>query len=256
MVANLDFPEVKALAGRVPEQVLGYTMDETLRDQAQVFGKLLHSDVKTRFEVQAGKETWQVEWEAPGRHNLSNALGVIALALHLGLKPTEIQKGLASFQGVARRQDILGEIHDIKVIDDFAHHPTAVKETLQAIRRQHPERRLWALFEPRSNTSKRDLFQKDYAQAFAEADEVIISDVFMPEKVKDGKILNTDLLVRDIEKNSGKHARHLSGSEEILQTVLGEAQAGDVILLMSNGDFGGLGPKLLNGLAARKNPTL
>jgi UDP-N-acetylmuramate: L-alanyl-gamma-D-glutamyl-meso-diaminopimelate ligase len=254
-VANLDYAEVKNLAQAVPERVLGYTTQESERDVAAVFGKMISSSENTTIEIQTPDGRWQVDWSSPGQHNLSNALAVVALCLHLGLTREQIQKGLTSFSGVARRQDVLGEIGGIKVIDDFAHHPTAVRATLQAIRRQYPERRIWALFEPRSNTSKRDLFQKDYAQAFSGADEIIISDVFMPEKVKDGKVLDTERLVHEIQENTGSPARHLSGTEEILAVVTEEARSGDLILLMSNGDFGGLGPKLLNGLAPKVKAT-
>lgn len=255
LVANLDYAEVKALAQAVPERVLGYTTRESEREGAAVFGKIISSSEETTIEIHIAEDRWQVEWSSPGQHNLSNALAVVALCLHLGLSQEQIQRGLETFSGVARRQDVLGEIGGIKIVDDFAHHPTAVRATLQAIRRQYPERRIWALFEPRSNTSKRDLFQKDYAEAFAGADEIIISDVFMPEKVKNGKVLDTERLVQEIQENTGKPARHLSGAEEILKVLTQEARSGDLILLMSNGDFGGLGPKLLNNLAPRVKAT-
>ncbi|MDX1387281.1 MAG: hypothetical protein R3257_06790, partial [bacterium] len=110
----------------------------------------------------------------------------------------------------------------------------------------------WALFEPRSNTSKRDLFQKQYGEAFDAADQVLLADVFMPEKVKDGKILDVDRVVKEINRRGRAQAQHLSGPEAMVEAVATEARPGDVIIMMSNGDFGGLGPKLLKGLEARE----
>src|SRR5213075_772398 len=105
-----------------------------------------------------------------GRHNVENAVGVYAAARSLGLDHARIAKGFASFKGVKRRQEIRDEIGRVLVIDDFAHHPTAVRETIDAIRERYPERRLWAVFEPRSNTSRRNIHQDDYAKAFVGAD--------------------------------------------------------------------------------------
>lgn len=248
IVANLDFPEVAKLLQEYTGTTLTYTMKPELKDRADYFGEVLDHGEPTRFRIHRGDQSWDFSWDMVGEHNISNALGVAALAFHLGLSEAELKKAYATFQGVARRQEKLGEIEGVTLIDDFAHHPTAVRATLAGIRRRYPDRRVWALFEPRSNTSKRDLFQKQYAEAFDAADFVLLADVYMPEKVKDGKILNVDQVVKEINQRGSARAQHLSGTEAMVNALVGGVEPGDVVLLMSNGDFGGLGPKLLKGL--------
>ena len=155
---------------------------------------------------------------------------------------------------MARRLETLGEVGGVTVIDDFAHHPTAVQVTIHALRQKYPDRKIWALFEPRSNTSKRDIFQKDYVRALEGADQILIADVYMPEKVKTGKVLDVNQIVSEINGKGNKKARHCSGVDQIIKAIQTEVQAGDVVLLMSNGDFGGLAPKLLKGLEERSFP--
>ncbi|MFO1462824.1 MAG: UDP-N-acetylmuramate:L-alanyl-gamma-D-glutamyl-meso-diaminopimelate ligase [bacterium] len=260
LVANLDFEVVAELAGAFAGNQVTYAMHPRYRDRADYFGEILETGEKTKFCVvtrEHGKECChhEVAWEIPGAHNVSNALGVVALCMRLGLSWQEIREGLASFQGVKRRQDVLGEVDGILVLDDFAHHPTAVKETIAAVRKKYPQRRLWAIFEPRSNSSKRDVFQRDYPASFAAADQVLVADVFMPEKVKSGKVLDVDQVVAEINRSSSvARARHLSGVEAMIDALGREARPGDVLLFMSNGGFGGIQQKMVQALAARKAP--
>lgn len=257
LVANLDFPEVEGLIKTFSGQVVSYTMDPKKKNQADYFAEILQTAPKTVFRISTAKgETAEFQWEMIGAYNVSNALGVAALARGIGLSWEEIRQGLESFRGVARRQELLGNPGGITVLDDFAHHPTAVRETLAGVRRRFPKHRLWALFEPRSNTTKRDVFQQDYAAAFDEADFVLIDDVFQPEKVKEGKVLDIDRLASDITSRGRARARHLSGVDQILETLRSELKPDDVVLMMSNGDFGGLGPKLLKALAQRDESDL
>jgi UDP-N-acetylmuramate: L-alanyl-gamma-D-glutamyl-meso-diaminopimelate ligase len=185
----------------------------------------------------------------PGGINARNALGVFVMARALGLKTAEILPGLASFRGVARRQEKVGEWRGITLIDDFAHHPTAVAGAIAALRLRYPRRRLWAVFEPRSNTSRRKVFQREYVQAFASADHVVIADVFRKETdpVADADLFSPDQLVADLVARR-LNARTLANADAIAAVLLDEARTGDVILLMSNGGFGGLRGKLVDGL--------
>ncbi|HKY62093.1 MAG TPA: UDP-N-acetylmuramate:L-alanyl-gamma-D-glutamyl-meso-diaminopimelate ligase [bacterium] len=252
LTANLDFPAVVELSEDFAGSRLTYATQEPWQGKVDYFGELLKTGEETEFCVvtrEKGRDCChhQVNWKIPGAHNVSNALGVVALCFKLGLKWDQIQRGLTTFQGVKRRQDLLGEIDGVAVIDDFAHHPTAVKETIGAVKRAYPGRRLWAVFEPRSNSSKRDVFQEDYPPAFAEADQVVLADVFMPEKVKEGKVLDVAKIVAEINRGAAK-ARHLSGVESIVALLAEESKAGDVLLLMSNGGFGGIHQKILTAL--------
>jgi UDP-N-acetylmuramate: L-alanyl-gamma-D-glutamyl-meso-diaminopimelate ligase len=153
---------------------------------------------------------------------------------------------------VARRQEHVGEWGGITLIDDFAHHPTAVAGVIAALRMRYPRRRLWAVFEPRSNTSRRKVFQREYVQAFAGADEVVIAEVFHKEsdQVAEADLFSPDQLVADLVARR-IHARTLPDADTISATLRAEARSDDVILMMSNGGFGGLREKLAAGLSAR-----
>jgi UDP-N-acetylmuramate: L-alanyl-gamma-D-glutamyl-meso-diaminopimelate ligase len=143
-----------------------------------------------------------------------------------------------------------GKARGVSVYDDFAHHPTAILETLSAVRASHPDRRVWAVFEPRSATSCRRIFQDDFARAFSEsgADEVVIADVFRSTLPADER-LSVEELIRDVRK-SGRQARHIPAVDDIVKTISAEAREGDLVVIMSNGGFGGIHDKLLAALAA------
>ena len=186
-----------------------------------------------------------------GHHNVENALGVYAAARSLGLSADQIRAGFASFAGVKRRQEIRGTVDDILVIDDFAHHPTAVRETIVAIRQRYPERRLWAVFEPRSNTSRRNIHQNEYASAF---DGAALASIRVPEphdKVPVDEQLDIGKVV-DALRAKGIDADASRDVDVIVRRVVSEARPGDVILVMSNGSFGGLIPAVLDGLRAKQ----
>ena len=187
--------------------------------------------------------------QLPGGINARNALGVFVTARALGLRPSEILPGLQTFRGVARRQELVGEYHGITLIDDFAHHPTAVAGVIAALRSRYPRRRLWAVFEPRSNTSRRKVFQREYVEALAAADQVIIGGVFRKttDTVAEADLFSPDQLAADLVTR-GKPARAIGDVEVIAGTLGTEARAHDVVLLMSNGSFGGLRDKLLKEL--------
>jgi len=185
-----------------------------------------------------------------GMHNVENAVGVWAAARSLGLLPDVIAAAFASFLGVKRRQEPRGYVNGVLVIDDFAHHPTAVRETIAGIRQRYRDRRLWAVFEPRSNTSRRNIHQAEYAAAFDHADVVTIRLPEPHDKVPAEQQLDVNAVVQSIEKR-GIEARGLENVDQIVELLARQARANDVILVMSNGAFGGLIPTLLAALETR-----
>ncbi|HUJ24921.1 MAG TPA: Mur ligase family protein [Myxococcales bacterium] len=189
----------------------------------------------------------RVTLPAAGRHNVENALGVYAACRALGLKPDDIAAGFQSFRGVKRRQELRGEVRGVAVIDDFAHHPTAVKETIAAVAAQYPGRRLVAVFEPRSNTAMRKIHQDEYAHAFKGAAEAIISQPTAIAKVPESERVDARRMVQDIS-SAGTPARWMESPDAIVAALKGELRQGDVVLAMSNGAFGGLHDKLLKAL--------
>ncbi len=194
-----------------------------------------------------------VRLRVPGAMNALNGLGVYALARELGLTHEVIADGLARFSGVARRQEVVGEFAGAVVIDDFAHHPTAVAGTLAALRARYPGRRLWGVFEPRSNTSRRRIFQGEYVAALATADRVIVGGVFQKptDAVAASELFSPAQLVEDLGAR-GVAARAIADSHAIAAVIAGEAAPGDVVVIMSNGAFGGLRALLIAALAGRR----
>jgi UDP-N-acetylmuramate: L-alanyl-gamma-D-glutamyl-meso-diaminopimelate ligase len=182
----------------------------------------------------------------PGRHNARNALAAIAAcAQGFGVAPNDARAHLASFEGVRRRQDLLGQPHGVLVYDDFAHHPTAVEETLRALRARHPGGTLWAVFEPRSATACRSLHQQAYATSFAAADHVLLAPLGRSNVPEDQR-LDIVRLTGDL----GPRARALPGVAAIVADVVARARSGDCVVLLSNGAFGGIHQMLLDALEA------
>jgi UDP-N-acetylmuramate: L-alanyl-gamma-D-glutamyl-meso-diaminopimelate ligase len=182
-----------------------------------------------------------------GLHNLRNALAAIAVGSFTGLDAKTLAAGLETFRGIKRRLETVGTANGVTVLDDFAHHPTAVLETLSALRSGHPSQRVWAVFEPRSASSCRRVFQTDFARAFGAADEVVVAGVFR-SSLPESERLSAEQLVDDLRAR-GQHARHIPDVDAIVRTIVAEKQAGDVVVLMSNGGFGGIHQKLLKALA-------
>jgi UDP-N-acetylmuramate: L-alanyl-gamma-D-glutamyl-meso-diaminopimelate ligase len=208
----------------------------------------------SRFTIEGlAGETADITMDMTGMHNVENATGVYAAARSLGLSPDVIARGLGSFLGVKRRQEPRGYVGGVLVIDDFAHHPTAVRETTAAIRQRYTDRRLWAVFEPRSNTSRRNIHQKEYASAFDQADVVIIRLPEPHDKVPVDQQLDVAAVIEEIG-NRGIAATGLESVPEIVELIAREARANDVILIMSNGAFGGLIPDVLAALEKRSIP--
>ncbi len=189
-----------------------------------------------------------------GRHNLENTVGALATVVTLGVPVADAIAALPGFRGVKRRQEVRGEVNGVLVIDDFAHHPTAVRETVAGIRAQHPSRRLVAVFEPRTNTSRRRVFQAEYARAFEGADRVVVARVAdAPIYSATGEVtekFSADDLVKDL-RAAGLDAAALDGPDAIAAELGATARPGDVLLVMSNGAFGNVWEKLLSKLGER-----
>lgn len=195
-------------------------------------------------------ESREVRLPMSGRHNVENAVGVYAAARSMGLTQHEIATAFSTFRGVRRRQEPRGEPGGILVIDDFAHHPTAVRETIAGIRERYAGRRLWAVFEPRSNTSRRNIHQTEYATAFDHADVVLIRTPEPHDKVPADQQLDVSAVIRDIRRR-GISADAMPDVESIQRHIIEGARPRDVVLVMSNGAFGGLIPALIEQLGTR-----
>ncbi len=203
----------------------------------------------TRFTVFRDGTSWgEFETNLIGEFNVRNCLAVIIAADAWGISKEKIQEAFQSFKSVKRRVEIRGVIGGVTVIDDFAHHPTAVEETLKALRMKYDGKRLIAVFEPRSWSSRLAVFQEPYSKAFSYADYVIIAGVYNTSKASElGKVLDTDELVRDIEMQ-GKPALSFPDADSIVEHLAPEMKEGDVVAVMSNGGFGGIHDKLLSVL--------
>jgi UDP-N-acetylmuramate: L-alanyl-gamma-D-glutamyl-meso-diaminopimelate ligase len=189
-----------------------------------------------------------------GRHNVENAIGVFAVATTLGVSPAVIAKAFATFKGVKRRQEVKGEVRGVLVIDDFAHHPTAVQETIDGIRERYADRRVIAVFEPRSNTSRRDIHQFAYVNALREAAQVFLKVPEPHDKVPADQQLNVETIIEDL-KTVGVTAHGSSDVGELVALVSAEARSGDLVLVMSNGAFGGFVPSLMEALRSSSSPS-
>jgi UDP-N-acetylmuramate: L-alanyl-gamma-D-glutamyl-meso-diaminopimelate ligase len=202
----------------------------------------------TRFRVRRGtKSVGEFEVPLVGAHNVRNALAAIVVATESGLTANQIAEGLALFQGVRRRLEVVGIADGVTVYDDFAHHPTAIAETLAGLRVSHPAARIWAVFEPRSASSCRRVFQEEFAAAFRAADHVIIAPVYR-SSLPESERLSVSRLVQDVTER-GSPAREATSIDDIIQIILQEHRTGDLVVMMSNGGFGGIHGKLLVALS-------
>jgi UDP-N-acetylmuramate: L-alanyl-gamma-D-glutamyl-meso-diaminopimelate ligase len=190
-----------------------------------------------------GTEPVDFEFALAGEYNVLNATAAVAMAANFDIDPLVIGEALKSFKSVKRRLEIKAEIDDITIIDDFAHHPTAIAATLGALRVRYPGRRLWAIFEPRSNTLRRKVLQKELVNSLAVADEIVLTPIFKPEAVPEDERLTTAAVVSGI-REAGKPAREIADADAIVQEIARELRSGDVVAILSNGGFGGIYEKL------------
>lgn len=242
VMACTDFPHVRDLV----EGRAGALRRFGLDDPAEWRVSGLVDDGTTRFVVrERGRKVVEVRLRVPGAINARNALGALLAAREIGLEWDEAAAALADFRGVRRRQEVVGEPRGVTVIDDFAHHPTAVAETLRALRLRYPGRRLRAVFEPRSNTSRRRVFQREYCDALGLADDAVLARVFSKESdpIPPAERLDPDAIATAVRER-GTPCRTIDGVEAIRDYLVESARPGDVMVIMSNGAFGGL-PRLL-----------
>ncbi len=262
LVAGWDSPIVRALAQRSFAPVQGFAF-ETAPDTAPSAGKPADQPRWTAADVVLNEQgmhftalhdgaPWgDVETPLAGAFNVRNCLAAIAAAVSVGAERDGILEGLRTFRSVRRRMEVRGEERGVTVIDDFAHHPTAVRETIAAVRQRYPRRRLVAVFEPRSYTAQRREFQPAYQEALAQADEVIMAGLFHPERYTKQTALDPHELVA-AWRAMGKRAAYLPGADEIVAELAPRLAPGDVVLIMSNGGFGGIHDKLLSALRDRR----
>ncbi len=245
LVAAADDERVSAVAGRAVSRVERYGFDA---GSDWIAEGLRASEGGVAFDVRRkGQPCGRFHLPLIGRHNVMNALAVIAAAHDAGLAQAEIAEGLRTFRGIKRRQEIVGTERDVIVMDDFAHHPTAIRETLAAVKMGYPARRVWAIFEPRSATSRRAVFQTEFAECFDLADEVIIAQPFASDKLPVEERLDARRLVSDLGRR-GVHAAYVPTTDDIVRIVAPQLTPGDLICVMSSGGFDGIHAKLLAAL--------
>ena len=218
-------------------------------------GDLEFTGGETRFRVShQGTEVARVRMSLAGRHNVLNALAAIAIAHGRGVSGDAIADAMAAFRGVLRRLEVKGEASGVLVVDDFAHHPTAIRVTIDAARNRWPGRRLWAVFEPRSNTMRRKVFEAGLTASLATADAAILGAVNRANLLGDEERLSPERVLEAI-RAAGRKAEGFETAAEIAEYLGGETRPGDVVLVMSNGSFDGLCGKLLGKLQDRDAPA-
>jgi len=215
-------------------------------DYAVYAFNIRYGPTATEFEI----PSFKFHLNLVGELNVRNALAVIACAKHCGLSNKQIQSAFDTFKGIKRRMEVRGIAGGVTVIDDFGHHPTAIRETLSALRIKYPREKIWAVFEPRSNTTRRNIFQAELAESFADANVVIVSEVARLEQILPEERLNPEKLMADI-KASGKDAAYLPDANAIVAHLARHTQGGDIVCVFSNGGFGGIHGKLLDRLGRR-----
>jgi UDP-N-acetylmuramate: L-alanyl-gamma-D-glutamyl-meso-diaminopimelate ligase len=250
LIAGWDSLQVREIVAEMGKRL--FTQVETFGTSAEAKWQARNIDFTgemSRFSVfREGKEWAEFQTPLIGEFNVRNCLSVVIAADAWGVELGAIKEALATFQSVKRRMQVRGCERDVIVIDDFAHHPTAVKETLEALKTKYRGRRIVAVFEPRSWSSRLAVFQEPYARAFEAADFVIIAAVFDSGKATEkGNVLNTRKLIEDIAAQ-GKPASAIDGVDEIVARLVPQLNPGDIVAVMSNGGFGGIHEKLLDGL--------
>ena len=248
LIACMDDPVVAEIAEQCTGPVISYGVGTDCSWQLR---NLTVNGLSSSFAAYKDNVLFG-EFSLPmsGRHNGLNALAVIALMDHLGISQDAIREGLASFEGIKRRQQIRGEVDGITVVDDFAHHPTAVRETVQALRLAWPDRRLLIVFEPRTNSSRRAVFQQQYEQAFRGADRVLVREIVPLANVPAKEQFSSGQLAAALN-NQGIPAEYFSDTAAILAFLGEQAHSGDVIAILSNGGFDNIHDQLLELLKER-----
>jgi UDP-N-acetylmuramate: L-alanyl-gamma-D-glutamyl-meso-diaminopimelate ligase len=244
VLVGADSPGATSAAEKVHSRLQTFGLADDVDWQAH---DVVAGPGSTRFKVRRQRTPFaEFEVALVGVHNVRNALAAIAVGTEVGISAERIGEALKSFAGIKRRLEIVGKSHGVTVYDDFAHHPTAVAETLAGLRASNPAARIWAVFEPRSASSCRRVFQDDFTKAFDAADEVVFAPVFR-STLPEAQRLSIPDLVRDVA-GRGKSARAAQSLDDIVATIVRERRDGDLVVMMSNGGFGGIHRKLLEAL--------
>lgn len=250
LIANGDDPIIVEEAQRAKCRVIHYGLVNKVEYRAV---DLTFRPKETRLKVLRGEEEYlTLRTPLYGRHNISNLLSAVVLADVLEIQKTTLLEAARSFRGIRRRQEIKGEKRGVLVLDDFAHHPTAVKETIRAVREKYKGRRLLAVFEPRSNSSRRNIFQDRYASSFDHADVVLIPEPPLMDKIAPSERFSSKKLVEDL-RAKGSTATYHPTTAHLLEEIISLTRSGDVLLFMSNGAFDNLPGRVLKRL--EDNPS-
>jgi UDP-N-acetylmuramate: L-alanyl-gamma-D-glutamyl-meso-diaminopimelate ligase len=243
LLANGDDPNLASLLNVTHCPVKRFGLADG--NAVQAFN-IRYGPTATQFEI----PSFKFHTNFVGELNIRNALAVVAAAKHCGLKNHQIQAAFDTFKGIKRRMEVRGIAGGVTVLDDFGHHPTAIRETLRALRIKYPSQRVWAIFEPRTNTTRRNIFQSELAGAFVDADAVVISQISRLELLAPDERLDPARLMQDL-KTAGKDAAYLPDADAIVAHIAKSVQGGEVVCVFSNGGFGGIHGKLLERLGKR-----
>jgi UDP-N-acetylmuramate: L-alanyl-gamma-D-glutamyl-meso-diaminopimelate ligase len=234
--ANVDECTAKAFC-KVERYGFGEKADWQVTD-------VQHASDKTNWRVLRNAQPWaHLEFPLAGDYNVLNATAAAAMAAHYGIAPDVIASALRAFKSVKRRLEVKAEINGITIIDDFAHHPTAIAETLKALRTRYTGRRLWAVLEPRSNTLRRNVFQHELVQSLRLADRVVLASVFKSEAIPEHERLDLSDVIAELQQQGTPAGIH-AGADEITAAIAPMLKSGDVVAILSNGGFGGIYEKL------------
>jgi len=254
VIAGWDSPIVRELAPKSPAPVESFAYgDDSLKPsgvQTHWHARDVEFDESgTRFRAFRSETEWgRVDTPLAGAFSVRNVLAVIAAGESVKADRDGVREGLRTFKSVKRRMEVRGEVRGVAVIDDFAHHPTAIRETIDAVRQKYKGRRLVAVYEPRSYTAQRREFQDEYANAFRGADEIVFASLYRPDRYTKETALDLQQLIRELSA-SGKGAKELKDADAIVKDLSPRLRERDVVLIMSNGGFGGIHEKLLDALA-------
>ncbi|HKA21459.1 MAG TPA: UDP-N-acetylmuramate:L-alanyl-gamma-D-glutamyl-meso-diaminopimelate ligase [Blastocatellia bacterium] len=245
LIAGFDSELVKELSARAFCRVESFGIDEDARWRAD---NVSFSSLGTSFSVLVdGREFGRYTTPLAGMFNVRNCLAVIAACDVLGFDRSAVANAISQFKSVKRRLEVRGQVRGVTVIDDFAHHPTAVRETLLAARAKYPGRKIVAIFEPRSYTAQIKLFQQQFENALAEADEAIIARLFHPERYTPETAISPAEILENLNKR-GREAYYIPSPDEIVAQLVPRLKGGEVLVIMSNGSFGGIHEKILDSL--------
>jgi len=246
IIANGEDERVLGVIRDAPCKVITYGLSDNMDRRPE---RVKFSRDGTSFDLEGIDDRLLLPmW---GEHNLMNATAALSLLIELGIDQKTLPRGLASFLGVKRRQETIYDENGVTIIEDFAHHPTAVGKTIEAMRMRFPDKKIWAIFEPRSNTSRRNFFQTEFTDALSDADVVVIADVHRADALGDDERLNPDQIA-DTLVTRGVDAHHIAETNSIIEFISENVGVRDILLIMSNGGFDGLPKKLSTAISQRK----